>query len=65
MSEERKPYTIWAGTTTFRKNGTPVLGTLGVRANRVVVMSRETFLRLVKENRDMDTAQFNLCDMDE
>jgi hypothetical protein len=47
MSAE--PYTIWSVETTFRKDGTPVMGTMGASWKSVIVMDAETFKRLCKE----------------
>lgn len=65
MPNDRKPYLVWAGTTAFHTDGAPILGTCGASAERVVVMRVETFKRLVAENRDLATAQFNIGEMDE
>lgn len=58
------PLTIWAVTTTFRKNGSPVMGTMGTRAERVVVMTADTFERMIAENPCLATAQFRVGELD-
>ena len=49
MSDSTEPYTIWSTAMPFRKNGTPVVGTIGSEIKPVVIMDAETFKRLVKE----------------
>ena len=62
MSEmhKREPYTIWAMPTTFRKSGSPIMGTIGASVRHVVVMEAETFKRLVAENPNLATAEFRV-----
>lgn len=59
-AETPPPYRIWAGVTTFRRNGTPVLGTMGASAEPVVVMTQETFQRLSRHPALAD-AQWELA----
>jgi hypothetical protein len=60
----REPYTIWSMPTTFRRDGSPVMGSFGASVQQVVVMTSETFKRLVRENPDLSTAQFNVGTFD-
>lgn len=57
-------YTLWAGTTTFRKDGTPVLGTMGRTAQRVVIMPVDEFTRMIGEHPTLRDAQFDIGDLD-
>jgi hypothetical protein len=59
-----QPYTIWAGTTTFAKDGAPVLGSSGASMQRVIVMDVPTFKRLVKEHPSLATAKFLVGGLD-
>ncbi|HET8777959.1 MAG TPA: hypothetical protein VFN76_09900 [Candidatus Limnocylindria bacterium] len=56
----RAPYTMWSMAAPFRKNGTPVVGTMGSSIRSVVIMEAETFKRLVAENHDLETAEFRV-----
>lgn len=62
MPDERKPYRIWPELAPFRKNGTPVVGTMGSTFRRVVIMDAEDFKRLVRENPDLATAKFEIAE---
>lgn len=52
MTETREPYLVWAGTTAFRKNGTPVLGTMGSRAYHAddLLRAKATILAELRRN---------------
>ena len=58
--ETREPYTIWGLDAPINKHGVPVMGNFGSRVRRVVVMTQETFKRLVDENESLKTAQFKV-----
>lgn len=57
-------YTIWMATAPFTKHGVPVLGTMGASAQRVVVMTGDTFKRLIADNPCLATAQFRCGELD-
>jgi hypothetical protein len=61
--EKPEQYTIWHGFTTFRKNGTPIMGTLGASAKPVVIMESETFQRLVREHPSLATVVFRMMEI--
>lgn len=65
MPEANEPYTAWAATTAFRKDGAPVLGTMGSSVRRVIVMEVETFKRMLREHPEFAAAtQFRIGEMD-
>lgn len=53
-------YTLWSMVCPFRKNGTPVLGTMGSTLRNVIVMESETFKKLVADHPSLATAQFRV-----
>ena len=55
-----KPLTIWALHCPFRRDGSPVLGTMGSRIESVVVMELETWQRLCREIPELATRQFRV-----
>ena len=57
-------YCIWPETMPFRKNGTPVVGTMGSGFRSVVIMEAETFKRLMREHPSLATAQFEVAEYD-
>jgi hypothetical protein len=65
-AEKLAPYRMWVATTTFRKDGMPVLGTMGSTHKRVVVIEVETFQRMLREHPTLkaDTTIFELADLD-
>lgn len=62
MAEE--PITIFMGTTTFRKDGTPVLGTMGASARRVVLIEAGEWKRLSAAHPSLQTQQFRVGELD-
>lgn len=62
---ETQPYRLWSLDAPFRKNGTPVIGTMGSSVRRVVVMEAATFQRMVKEYPALATARFEVGSYDE
>lgn len=64
MAEGPIPYRVWQGVTTFRKNGTPVLGSVGASAARVIVMTADTFKRFMREHPDAADIKIELGDLD-
>jgi hypothetical protein len=59
-ADPREPYVMWTMSCPFGKNGFPVVGNFGSRVRQVVIMDAATFTRLVAENPNLATAQFNL-----
>jgi hypothetical protein len=62
-TEVQEAYTIWTGFTTFRKNGSPIMGTLGSSAKQVVVMEADTFRRICREHPTLGTALFRVGEL--
>ena len=54
------PYTVWSTEAPFRKDGFPVVGTFGATSRSVIIMTRETFKRLVDEHPSLSTAEFRV-----
>jgi len=54
------PYTIWAMDCPFRKSGSPVLGNMGSRVERVIIIDAKTWNRLIAEHPSLATAQFRV-----
>lgn len=50
MSTDAKQYRIWQGLCAFRKDGSPVAGTMGSTHRSVVVMHVDTFKRMLDEH---------------
>lgn len=48
----------------FRKDGTPVVGTMGREIKSVVIMTRETWLKLCKEIPQLGTTKFEIGEWD-
>lgn len=57
---ESKPLTIWVLPCPFRKDGAPVLGTMGSTVDNVVVMRTETWAQLCKEIPALGTMKFRV-----
>ena len=55
-----KPLRIWAMACPFRKNGTPVLGTMGTTVRSVIVIEHDTWKRLCEEVPQLQTTQFEV-----
>lgn len=62
MTDETKPVRVWVAATTFRKDGTPILGSLGASADDVAVMTLDDFKRLCALPGNA-TTQFEIGDM--
>lgn len=54
------PYRIWAAHCPFRKNGTPVLGTMGSGIRTVIVIEADTWKRLCADVPQLQTTQFEV-----
>lgn len=54
------PFRMWVAECPFRKNGTPVLGNMGARAEPVVVMTTETWRRLCDAVPQLQTTMFEV-----
>lgn len=55
-----KPFRIWPEHCAFRKNGTPVVGTMGSTIRQVIIIDTATWKRMVGEIPGMATAQFEV-----
>ena len=55
-------YRFWIETMPFRKNGTPVVGTMGGQIRTVIVMEAETFQRMIREHPSLQAASFETPD---
>lgn len=55
--------TIFIGTCAFRKDSTPVLGNMGSRIGRVVVIPAQTWHRLLAEHPTLGAAAFRVGDL--
>lgn len=55
---------MWIMECPFRKNGTPVLGSMGRTIRRVVVMEAETFKALLDAHPSLKEQQFNVGTFD-
>ena len=55
--------TIYVGTTTFRKDGSPVMGSVGSRAGTVVVITHQTWKQMVLEHPTLATAKFRVGEL--
>lgn len=60
-----QPFRIWAMECPFRRSGSPVMGTFGATAKPVVVMTTETWARLVQRIPELKTMQFEVGTFDE
>lgn len=60
MPTDLTPYRIWALHCPFRKNGTPVLGTMGSTIQGVIVIQVETWRRMVREIPALAAAPFEV-----
>lgn len=58
------PYRIWAMHCLFRKDGSPVLGTFGAREEAVVIMTIQTWNRLIKDVPQLQSTQFEVGSRD-
>lgn len=58
------PPRIWSMAMPFRKDGTPVVGTMGREIKSVVIMTRETWLKLCKEIPQLGTTKFEIGEWD-
>lgn len=59
-----KPYRLWAVTAPFTKDGIPLVGTFGKSAQRVVIMTADTFERLIAATPALATARFEIGELD-
>jgi hypothetical protein len=57
---EQEPLTIWAVHTTFRKNGSPIMGTIGPSVAGVIVMRSETWKELCERVPALQTMEFRV-----
>ena len=62
---EKPTYRIWATHCPFRKNGSPVLGTMGSTVDGVIVMRVTTWKRLVADVPQLQTMMFEVGTFDD
>lgn len=55
-----KPYRIWTLLCPFRKDGWPVLGTMGRSIEGVVIFKADEWKRLMQDHPSLATAQFEV-----
>lgn len=60
MDKEPAVFRIWALECPFRKDGTPVVGSFGRSAQSVVIMTSDTWARLVQEVPQLKTTRFEV-----
>jgi hypothetical protein len=61
MSREDAPlFRMWVAHCPFRRDGSPVLGTMGSRIEPVVVMTTETWKRLCEQVPALQTTEFQV-----
>lgn len=58
-------YTMWVAHCPFRKNGSPVLGTMGSSEQAVVVMTTDEWRRLCADVPQLQTTQFRVGTFDD
>lgn len=60
MTDEQKPYRIWALPCPFKKTGVPVLGSFGATIRNVVVIPVETWTQLCRDCPDLAAKKFEV-----
>lgn len=63
--DTRQPYPVFSLMGPARKDGVPVMGNFGARPEHWVIMTAETFKRLVRENQNLATARFEVATYDD
>lgn len=54
------PFRMWVADCPFRKNGSPVLGSFGGHAKRIVVIEMDTWNQMCKEIPQLQTTKFEV-----
>ena len=60
MPRDETPVTMWVAHCPFRKNGSPVLGTMGSRIDTVMLFTSAEWKRLCEQVPALATTQFRV-----